>query len=67
MRKQSPRLSHEGGGQAGLLASGFRYKFSVPGRQMVGIKRPRGFSGGLDAGAAHIVEYPRLLGSSCLV
>ena len=39
MRKQSPRLSHEGGSFAGLLASGFSFKFSVPGRQMGGIKR----------------------------
>ena len=47
MRKQSPRPRERAGGFAGLLASGFSFKFSVPGRQMVGIKRPWGFSGGL--------------------
>ena len=35
-----PRLSHEGGGFAGLVASRFSFKFAVPGCRMGGIKRP---------------------------
>ena len=37
--KAKHRLSHEGGGFAGLGALGFGFEFAVPGRQMGGIKR----------------------------